>query len=88
MTTPINHHVTITNRAGNVITADVMRVKDLGGGKAEVDVETKYYIEIGYAFPAIYATPGHEATGKYKIIGKEFTERLTYIYKGEFTRAQ
>jgi hypothetical protein len=80
------HHITIRNRFNNSITAQVVRVKDMGDGCAEVDVETNYHIELGHDQPAIYVTPGHEATGRYKVDSKTFTERLTYLYVGMFTR--
>jgi len=31
-------------------------------------------------------TPGHEAKWKFTVSGKEFTERMTYVYKGVFVR--
>jgi hypothetical protein len=34
-----------------------VRVKDLGGGQAEVDVETNYYIESDYDHPASMSPP-------------------------------
>jgi hypothetical protein len=80
----------VINRFGNTITAKVVHVKDLGNGQAEVHVETNYYIEIGYGYPATYTTPGHEAKGHYTVTtplkDSKFTERQTYIYKGTFAR--
>jgi hypothetical protein len=91
MTTPTTHTVALKNRFGNAITAPVVFIKDLGDGRAEVHLESNFYIEAGHAHPAIYATPGHEAKGRYKVTTplkeSEFTERQTYIYKGTFQRA-
>lgn len=90
MTTPSNHQVAITNRYGNVITAPVVYVKDLGEGRADVHIETNYYIEIGYTNPATYTVPGNEArpggTRRYTVNSNEFTERMNYIYRGIFER--
>ena len=86
--TPTNHTLTLLNRFNNFITAPVVRVKDLGNGIAEVDVETNYHIEVGHEHPATYATPSREAWGMYVASGREFTERMTYVYKGEFRRVR
>jgi hypothetical protein len=87
MSAPTNHRLSILNRFGNMITAPVVRGKDVGNGVAEVDVETNFYIEAGYDQPATYFTPSGEAKGRYRVHGSEFTERMTYIYKGTFTHA-
>ena len=86
MTTPTNHTVTLINRFGNSITATVVYLNPLGAGKADVHVETNFYIELGYEHVATYTTPSNEARGRYKAHSKAFTERLTYIYKGTFER--
>jgi hypothetical protein len=87
MTAPTNHRVSILNRFGNLINSSVVRVKDLGNGVAEVDVETNFYIEAAHDHPATYITPSSEAKGHYRVSGSEFTEQLIYVYKGTFTRA-
>jgi len=86
MTTPTHHTVTLVNRFGNPITAPVVYVKALGDGRADVHVETNFYIEAGYANPATYTVPGNATKGTYTVSGSEFTERQTYIYKGIFVR--
>jgi hypothetical protein len=45
MPTPTNQRVIIRTRFGTVITAPVVLVEDLGGGRAKVNVETNYHIE-------------------------------------------
>lgn len=85
---PANHTVAMTNRFGKTFTVPVVHVKDLGGGKAEVNVETNYYIEAGHSQPATYATPKSEAKGAYRVSGKTFTVRMTYIYHGIFVRSR
>jgi hypothetical protein len=57
MTPPTNHRLSIINRFGNTITAPVVRVKALGNGMAEVDVETNYHVEAGRDHLATYITP-------------------------------
>jgi hypothetical protein len=72
MTTPANHTVTVTNRYGNTITAPVVYVKDLGGGRAEVHVETNFYLEEGYDHKATYTVRGKQVQGRYVVSSKEF----------------
>jgi hypothetical protein len=76
----------LINRFGNPITAPVVYLKALGSGKAELHIETNYYVELGHDHPAIYYTPSREAKGRYKVEAKDFTERQTYIYRGVFER--
>jgi hypothetical protein len=84
MTEPTNH--TVTNRYGNTIIAPVVYAKDLGGGRAEVHIETNYHIEEGYDHPAVYTVRGNQAQGRYVATAREFSARQSYIYQGEFTR--
>ena len=86
MTAPTNHTVTITNRFANIITAPVVYVQDMGSGKAEVRIESNFFIDIGYDYPATYSTGSHEAKGHYRVSAKSFTATQTYIYMGIFTR--
>jgi hypothetical protein len=86
MTEPTNHTVTVLNRYGNTITAPVVHVKDLGGGRADVHIETNYHIAELYDYPATYSTPSREAKGYYHVSAKVFTAEQTYIYMGIFTR--
>jgi hypothetical protein len=57
------HHVTVTNRFGNTITAPVVYVKDLGEGRAEVHIETNYPIEMDYNYPAVYTVRDKQGCG-------------------------
>jgi hypothetical protein len=87
MTAPTNHTVTVLNRFGVTITGPVTYVKPLDEGLVEVHVESNFYIEIGQPHLATYATPSQETKGTFVATNSEFTERQTYIYKGEFRRA-
>jgi hypothetical protein len=75
MTMSTNHFVTVINRFCNNHYGPVVRVKDVGNGVVEVDVETDFHIEIGHDHPATYSVPGHEAKGRYTVDSKQFTER-------------
>ncbi len=57
----------------------------LGNADATLD---SYMLGEVYATVTVATTPGNAAKGRYKAHSKVFTERLTYIYKGEFVRAQ
>jgi hypothetical protein len=57
MTTPQGHTVTLNNRFGITITAQVVQVKDSGSGKAKVNIEAPHYIVVDYDHPATYRTP-------------------------------
>jgi hypothetical protein len=87
MPTPTNHTVVIHTRFGTIITAPVVLVEDLGGGRAKVNVETNYHVEDDFDHPATYAAGSNEAQGTYRVSAKVFTPTLTYIYMGVFTRA-
>jgi len=86
MIAPTNHTVSITNRYGNIITAPVVHIKDLGEGRADVHIETGFHIEDGHDFPATYSVPSNEAKGTYRVSAKVFTPTLTHVYMGIFTR--
>lgn len=83
---PANHHVIVIDRYGIRITAPVVLVERLGDGTAKVHIESGFYIETGYDFPAMYSTGSNEVKGKYRISAKTFTADLSYIYMGIFTR--
>lgn len=86
MTEPTNHTVTVHAGFARDVTAPVTYVKDLGGNKALVHLETSYHIEDGRDLRATYSTGSKTAEGDYRVLAKVFTAEQTYIYMGVFTR--
>ena len=80
MTEPINHTVTIHTHFGSNVTAPVIYVKDLGGNRALVHLETNFHINDQRDLPATYSTGRKTAEGKYRVNAKVFTSVQTYIY--------
>lgn len=83
---PKNHTVTVLNRYGVTVRASVVQVKDLGGGRAECNIETNFHLEDSYDFPATYSAGSREAKGVYGINAKTWTASQTFIYYGVFHR--
>ncbi len=86
MTEPTNHTVTIHAGFSHDVTAPVIYVKDLGGNRALVHLETNFHIDDSRDLNATYSTGSKQATGKYKVSAKVFTADQTYIYMGVFVR--
>jgi hypothetical protein len=87
MTEPTNHTVTVHIGFGNGVTAPVIYVRDLGGNRALVHLETNFSIDEHCDHLATYSTGGKKAEGKYKVTAKVYSAASeTHIIMGIFTR--
>jgi hypothetical protein len=87
MTEPTNHTVTVHTGFGNGVTAPVIYVKDLGGNRALVHLETNFSIDEQRDHRTTYSTSGKKAEGKYRVMAKVYSAASeTHIIMGIFTR--
>lgn len=83
---PKGHSLHVTNHAGVVVVLEVVYVKPLGLGVAELELLTDYWVVPKQSYPAEYRTCAQVAKGRVELSEVRHVECLQ-LYRAMFMRA-
>jgi len=86
MTTPTNHHLTLTDRNGKIVHGRVVYAHRIADRSTEVHIVTIDWLST-YRYPATYRTPTLSTRGFYTVLSDANADG-PWLFKGIFEREQ